>query len=110
MSDLSALLRHWLRQTELGRGVRLSSDELDLLNSIGVAELLAVKTTEALRNRCQQKTSRSIPVGDTGLNTTVEPMDHFEPRTSRLSGTTETPGETGAAQRARRRSAPQKTH
>jgi hypothetical protein len=40
MSDLSALSRRWMRQAELGRGIRLSADEHDLLNAIGIGELL----------------------------------------------------------------------
>lgn len=109
MTSIIELNRHFMRQAELGKGLRLTAQELDLLIAIGVGELLASKAADSQREQCQKRMMRSIPAGDTGSNGTKEPMEPSGPLTSRSSGTMQTPGETGAEARARRRSGPRRT-
>lgn len=45
-TNLIDLARHWLNQTAKGKGLRLGPEELDLLNSIGVGEIIASKVAE----------------------------------------------------------------
>ncbi|MFZ5743436.1 MAG: hypothetical protein ACOY7T_03015 [Pseudomonadota bacterium] len=109
MTSIIELNRHFMRQADLGKGLRLTAQELDLLIAIGVGELLASKAADSQREQCQKRMMRSIPGADTGSNGTLEPMEPSGRHSSRSSGTMPPPGETGAEARARRRSAPQKT-
>jgi len=52
MNDISMLARRWLRQAELGRGIRLSAEETDLLNAIGIGELLTAEAAKTMRAQC----------------------------------------------------------
>lgn len=106
MNDLSAIARHWMRQVELGRGIRPEATDLDLLNAVGVGELIAVKAAESQRDQCHKRTMRSMSGGNTGSNGTGEPTEHSEPPISKSPGTTPTPDATEAERQGRRRSAP----
>jgi hypothetical protein len=90
---LHQLSRRWMRQAELGRGIRLSSEEHDLLK-IGIGELLSAKM---MRDQCRKRTMHSIPVENTASNGTGEETEAFAPRSSRLSGMTPIPDTTGIA-------------
>lgn len=109
MTNLADLARHWINQTGKGKGVRLSSEELDLLNAIGVGEIIAGKAAEHQRAQCLQRTTRSIPVDHTASNGTSDAMEVSEPHSSRSFGMTPQPGATEAALRARERCRPQLT-
>ena len=65
MTDLTDLARHWLNQTAKGKGLRLDSDQLDLLNSLGIGEIIAAEAAKTLRAQCRTRTLRSIPGGNT---------------------------------------------
>jgi hypothetical protein len=59
-ADLARLTRNWMRQTQLGKGLRLSAEYLDLLNAIGVGELIAAKASEVQRRECQVRIGTTI--------------------------------------------------
>lgn len=40
MGEITDIARHWSRQTDRGKGIRLEAEMLDLLNAIGVGELI----------------------------------------------------------------------
>lgn len=40
MASLTDLARHWSRQTDKGKGIRIEADALDVLNAHGVGEML----------------------------------------------------------------------
>lgn len=90
MSALPHIARHWFRQTEIGRGVRLDAEQMDVLNAIGVGQLIAEAVARYQREQCQKRTmmSLSTPEADIGSSGIGAQMDRCEPRTSRLSGTT----------------------
>lgn len=52
---LSHLARHWMRQAELDRGIRIEAGDLALLNAIGIGELLASAAAAAQREAAQAK-------------------------------------------------------
>ncbi|AXU19753.1 hypothetical protein C7W88_13070 [Novosphingobium sp. THN1] len=110
MTDLTDLARHWLNQTAKGKGLRLDSDQLDLLNSLGIGEIIAAEAAKTLRAQCRTRTLRSIPAGNTVSIGTVERMVASEPPSSRSSGTTTLPDATEAAARARAMCGRQRKH
>lgn len=100
MTDITDLARHWMRQTQIGKGLRLDADQLAMLNSIGIGEILTAEATKALRDQCQKRTLRSIQGGNTGSNGTGEKTEHSEPPSSRSPGTTTPQDVSEAAARA----------
>lgn len=110
MNDLTDIARHWLRQTQLGKGLRLDGEQLDLLNAIGVGDIIAAEAAKLLREQCHKRTLRSIPGGNTASNGTVDETEASEPPSSRSSGMTPQLDVIEAAARARRRSGRQRTH
>ena len=54
-ADLARLARKWMRQTQQGKGLRLDPQELDLLNAVGLGELLAAKAAELQRHECEAR-------------------------------------------------------
>lgn len=46
MNDISAINRHWMRQTELGEGIDLSAEELLALHNIGAGKLIAMHAVD----------------------------------------------------------------
>jgi hypothetical protein len=59
-ADLARLTRNWMRQTQLGKGLRLDAENLDLLNAIGVGELIAAKAAEFQRRECQVRVGTAL--------------------------------------------------
>ena len=59
-ADLARLTRNWMRQTQLGKGLRLNAEYLDLLNAIGVGELITAKAAEVQRRECQVRIGTAI--------------------------------------------------
>lgn len=112
MSALPEIASHWFRQTDKGKGVRLDAGQMDLLNAIGVGQLIAEAMASYQREQCQKRTmrSQSMPAADTGSYGTEEEMERFEPRTSRSYGMTTPQDVTAASRRAQRTSRPQKTN
>jgi hypothetical protein len=69
MNDISTLARRWLRQAELGRGIRLSATETDLLNAIGIGEMLTAGPHHPLPRCC---------TGDAEVNELLKPTAKSE--------------------------------
>ena len=59
MDGLSDIARHWARQTDKGRGLRLEAHDLNLLNAIGVGELILAKAAEQQRKQCVERSVKS---------------------------------------------------
>jgi hypothetical protein len=59
-ADLARLTRNWMRQTQLGKGLRLDAEYLDLLNAIGIGELIAAKAAEVQRRECQVRVGNAV--------------------------------------------------
>lgn len=103
MAALPDLLRHWARQSQIGKGIRLDAEQLDLLNAIGVGELIAVESARMQREQCSKRMMRSIPEENIGSHGIDEETEASERRSSRSSGTTTPQDVTAAAARAKRR-------
>lgn len=88
MSDLPRLARHWMNQTCKGKGLRLEAADLDLLNGIGVGEMIASRAAELQRDQCLKRTARSIPVASIAYNGTGEQTDRSAAPSSKSSGMT----------------------
>ena len=91
---LPDLARKWSRAIERGKGIRLEADQLDLLATIGVNDLLQAAAAESLKEqaRCRDVQRRrgsisAVPIGSTGIE---KPTEAFDPHTSPSSGTTQT--------------------
>lgn len=104
MAGLSDLARHWSRQTEKGKGIRIAAAEMDILNAIGVGELILLKVAEEQRQACNQRIQGSTPAASTDLSTTENKTEAFEPRSSRSSGMTTPLDVCASARRAQRTS------
>jgi hypothetical protein len=108
MTDLAVLARHWMRQTETDRGIRLDASDLALLNAIGVGQLILDETGRMQREQCLRRTIAPTSVANTGLvgmsDETVQSERHF----GQSIGTTNQREGIDPSQRARRRSSPQK--
>jgi hypothetical protein len=110
MASLSDLARHWSRQTEKGKGIRIAAAEMDVLNAIGVGELILLKVAEEQRQACNQRIQGFTPAADTGSSTTESRTEAFEPHSSRSFGMTTPPDVTASARRALRTSNRRKTN
>lgn len=68
-NPIPELSRKWGRASDLGRGMRLSADDMDALNAIGVGELIGAKASEVLRqiaiDRQAQRESAAKPTTTT---------------------------------------------
>ena len=104
MTNIADLARHWTRQTEKGKGIRIEASALDVLNAIGVGELILSKAAEAQRNACHQRIKGSTPAANTASPTIDEETERSAARTSRSFGMTGTQDATAAAARAQRTS------
>ncbi|WP_158014139.1 hypothetical protein [Sphingomonas sanxanigenens] len=109
MATLIDLARHWARQTQKGKGIRIEGADLDLLNAIGVGEMIQVKAAEEQRELCGQRLMNSTAGGNTGSPTIDGGTDPSARRSSRSSGTTKPLGVTASARRAQRTSNRRKT-
>lgn len=49
--ELADIARHSARQAQKGKGIRFEARAMDLLNAIGVGELILAKAAEAQRGR-----------------------------------------------------------
>jgi hypothetical protein len=67
VSNLADLARRWSRQTEIDKGIRLDSGDMDLLNALGVGKLILTAVAERQQQQCLKRTLTSIQGGDTGL-------------------------------------------
>ena len=104
MASLSDLARHWSRQTEKGRGIRIEAEALDVLNAIGVGELIQLRAAEAQRVACNQRIQSSTPEANTGSPGIDAETEAFVPRSFRSSGTMKGQDVTASAARAQRTS------
>lgn len=104
MASLSDLARHWSRQTEKGKGIRIEAEAMDVLNAIGVGELILAKAAEAQREACNLRILGSTPAANTGSRTIDGETEASGPRTSRLSGMMPQRDVSAAARRAQRTS------
>jgi hypothetical protein len=98
MTSLPDLARHWFRQTDKGKGLRLDQAELDLLNAMGVGRLIADSLAEFQRQQCQRRVAQnhSISGGRSGS------IDEMTEPTSLSHGTTQPPDANEALARVQR--------
>src|SRR5687768_8776520 len=61
MTSLTKIARHWSNQTDNGKGIRLEADALDLLNAIGVGELILAEAAKLQRKRCRNRNQETDP-------------------------------------------------
>ncbi len=104
MASIADLARHWTRQTDKGTGIRIEAEAMDVLNAIGVGELIMMKAAETQRDACNQRIKSSTRAANTDSPMTESEMEASEPRISRLSGTMPPRDVTAAARRAQRAS------
>jgi hypothetical protein len=92
------------RASEARKGVGLTGEDLDLLMSIGLGDILAQAKADYLKEqaRCRDTRLRSIDGGNTGSIGTSAPTGPGAPPISKSSGTTPPPDAQKALQRARR--------
>jgi hypothetical protein len=110
MTSLGDIARHWSRQTEKGKGIRFEADAMDVLNAIGVGELITMKAAEAQREACRTRMRGSTPAANTDSPTIASETEAFVPRSSRSSGMTRTQGVSASAARAQRTSNRRRTN
>ena len=104
MTNIADLARHWTRQTDKGKGIRIEADALDVLNAIGVGQLILAKAAEAQRDACNSRIQSSTRGGNIASPTTGSGTEPSDPPTSRSSGTTPPRDASAAAARAQRTS------
>jgi len=102
MTDLSKLARRWMRQSEMGRGIKLSAADHDLLNAIGVGELLAAEAARLMREQSQQRAHRIMPAEESPSNDSTGKTTPANIPSSRLSGKRHHHDADAAAARVRR--------
>lgn len=90
--SLPEIARQWSKAIERGKGLRISAEDLDELNAIGVNDLLQVAAANQLKEKALCRASRGqtayIDVENTGLIGTVAKTEAYEVRSSRSSGMT----------------------
>jgi hypothetical protein len=79
MGSLTDLARHWTRQTEKGKGLRIEAGDLDVLNAIGVGQLILTKAAEAQREACNLRILSSTPAANTGSPMIESETESFDP-------------------------------
>jgi hypothetical protein len=107
MSDISHLARRWMRQAELGRGIRLSADEHDLLNAIGLGEIIAAEAAKLQRTKCLHRSTRLTRGENTPSAMSAGETEPSGTLSSTFSGMTNGPSVERVAARARLMSRPQ---
>jgi hypothetical protein len=65
MTTLTKISRHWSRQTEKRRGIRLDAAAMDILNAIGVGELLHLAAAEGQREECEKRRVQNHSIAET---------------------------------------------
>ena len=103
ISELSQLAVVWMKKSDGGKGLRLTPAQLDLLNAIGVGELVASAAAKAVTEKCQSKRSLSTREENTNSYRIEDATALFDRHTTRSYGTTSKPDEIAAARRARLR-------
>ena len=103
ISELSQLAVSWMKKSSGGKGLRLTPAQLDLLNAIGVGELVAFAAAEAISKQCLNKRHLATSEADISLSRTSDATELSARRFTKSSGTTNSPDEIAAAQRARLR-------
>lgn len=92
LKSLPAIARKWSKASERGKGVRISAEDLDELNAIGVNELLQAAAATQLKEKALCRASRGqmayTDVEITGSIGTAAKTAVSEARISQSSGTT----------------------
>jgi hypothetical protein len=104
MTNITDLARHWTRQSDKGKGIRIEADALDVLNAIGVGELIMAKAAEHQREKCSSRIQSSTRAANTASPMTADGTVLSDRPSSRSSGTTSQQDVTAAARRAQRTS------
>lgn len=60
MRDIADLSRHWARQSQTGKGIRLEATDVDLLNAIGVGELLLTALANHQREQSLKRSAALV--------------------------------------------------
>lgn len=55
MTTVVDVARHWARQSAKGKGIRLEAASVDLLNTIGVGDLISAKAAELQRLQSEER-------------------------------------------------------
>lgn len=110
MTTLADLARHWARQTQKGKGIRIEGAGLDLLNAIGVGEMIQAKAAEEQRLLCGQRLMNSTAGENTDSPTIESATEASALRSFKSSGTTKQPDAIASARRAQRTSSRRKTN
>jgi hypothetical protein len=108
MNSISDLSRHWQRQTEKGKGMRIEAGALDLLNARGIGKIILQMAAEEQMEKCSNRIKNSTPAANTDSRTTGSSTDRLDLPSSRSSGTTPARDVTAAAARAQRTSSRRK--
>jgi hypothetical protein len=96
-----------MRQAELGRGIRLSADEHDLLNAIGLGEMLATEAAKIQRTQCLHRSTRVTPVANIPSDTGEGKTEASDTTRSTSFGMMKPLDAKSGLARARQMSAPQ---
>jgi len=110
MTDLSPsrlivrLDRKVSRAADVGKGLKISGDELELLIGMGIIEMLAESKARVLKeqSRCRQLRVVSTNGENSGLTSSGEPMGDLPAIDGISGGTTPLPDDSNAKARARR--------
>ena len=90
--SLPEIARQWSKAIERGKGLRISAEDLDQLNAIGVNDLLQAAAANQLKEKALWRASRGqtafIDVENTGSTGTAAKTEVSGVRSSRSSGMT----------------------
>ncbi len=109
MTDIADLARHWMRQSQLGKGLRLDPTQVDALNALGVGELILAAVARVQREQCLRRTMTSIQGAGIGSLGIESGMEASEAHSFKSSGMTRPENETANCRPAHRRSKQRKT-
>lgn len=98
MSSLPKIAGKWFRKTDIHKGIQLNPEEMDILNSIGVGQLIAEKLAEHQRALCLKRNAESQSING-GLSVSI---DGQTVKTSKSPGMTQRPGGSEALARVQR--------
>jgi hypothetical protein len=100
MATIADIARKWSKKTDMGRGLVLDADDLDILNAMGIGKQIAEAAAEFQRDQCQKRVARNQSIPGESSGSSPEPVE-----ITKSSGTT--PPESGkeALARARQSSA-----
>jgi len=88
MISILDVSRHWARQSDKGKGIRLEADAVDLLNAIGVGELIMAKAAADQREAASARTAeaRRVLEGDGKRRPTEDRVAEAARRARRATG------------------------